>query len=404
MPRLALLLLLPLAWAGVERKPDVVTLTGGRTVEGIVLYEDERELVLRVGSSTERYERERVADVSSAVRSLDLVLDRHAALPREIAVAFLDLARFARARGLESEARLFAWKVLTLEPENAAAHELLGHRKTGSRWLAPVGARNQPLERVLELRRGWGDAWELATTHYRLRTNLELDAAIDVALDLERVYRGWFQLFGRELGMQEVLEPLKVHVHADATSFPEIGDGRTAWFDRADRTLRIDASGGLNRWSLAHEAVHQLLDATAESPHRAPSGAVPGWLHEGLAEYVAAATSGPPGRMRMTPGALAEHHLALHRAEAEPYDLARVLAFDSSDFNASSRAGLKYAQAYSLVAYLLDGDGGAHRPGFLDYLRGVWVGQSSSTHLQDALGTDKADLERAWKAWVAAPR
>jgi hypothetical protein len=388
------------ALGGSDRKPDVVTLQGGAQLEGYVIYEDDSSLVLRVGSRERRLELKDVAEVRSATRSLAELFAALDAHPPVGAAAYLDLARFCRMRSLEGECALFAWGAIASDPGCAEAHELLGHRKRGSTWSAPESGRWYPLERLTELRRDWGRAWELSTTHYRLRTNLPLREALDAALDLERGYRIWFALFGRDLRMEDVIEPLEVEVHADSASYPE-STGRGAYYDSAGRILQVDASGGFDRGALVHEAVHQLLAATAESPDRSPSGSVPGWLDEGLAELVRAGCTGAPGALRFDPTGRDQGHFALHRAERKPYDLSRVLNFNAGDFAASSRADLKYAQAYTLVDFCMSAEEGRYRPSFVEFLRGVWRGQSSSTHFKNALGLKDNEIERAWKAWVA---
>ena len=50
--------------------------------------------------------------------------------------------------------------------------------------------------------------------------------------------------------------------------------------------------------------------------------------------------------------------------------------------------------------FLLNGDGGAHKKGFLEFVRGAYKGQASTTHFRDALGGQLRELEQAWVAYV----
>ena len=76
------------------------------------------------------------------------------------------------------------------------------------------------------------------------------------------------------------------------------------------------------------------------------------------------------------------------------------MTFDSTDFLASSRADLKYAEAYTLVHFLLHAENGRRRPGFIAFLKSAFKGQASQTHFKDAIGGTDAEIERAWRAYV----
>jgi hypothetical protein len=150
---------------------------------------------------------------------------------------------------------------------------------------------------------------------------------------------------------------------------------------------------------LFHEATHEILFNTAERT-KAARGDIPAWLDEGLAEYMGWCMGGANGHTAFVPGAIATRHFKVHAEARTPYDMARVLTFNSGDFTATSLSDLKYAEAYTLVHFLLHGDGGKHKQGFLDFVRGAYKGQSSSTHFRDALGGHERELQEAWVAYV----
>src|SRR6185503_7432507 len=112
------------------------------------------------------------------------------------------------------------------------------------------------------------------STHFRLRTNLGLREALSTALDLECYYRAFYALFASELRLFDVVEPMPAEVHADAKSYPEIAGKRRAYFDDAAFTLQVDASGGLQRSDVFHEATHELLFFTSERT-KASVGKIP---------------------------------------------------------------------------------------------------------------------------------
>lgn len=386
-----------------ERPEDRVLLNDGREVRGHVVYEDDTRVIVRVGSREKELERGEVEGVDSVVRSLDVVLSRLERVTENDTASLLDLARYARDHKLPGESRLFAWAVLAFDPSDAGAHELLGHRLRGETWHVRTSGRSYRFEDLHELRTGWGHAWEFETTHYVVRTDLELPDAVRIALDLERTYRDLYKMLAPELTLRDVLVPLRAQVHAEEVAFPESAGNRRSYFYPLEETLFVNASGGYEPHALVHEAVHQFLWGTGQ---RQSSGVavLPSWVDEGLAEYYAAGISGVPGRLSVSAGAVFPHHFREHREAPKPYKLGRILALDVGDFSASSNLNLKYAQAYTLVHYLMHGGGPELRTGFFDYLRSCWKGKASSTHFKKAVGVKERELQERWTAYVADHR
>jgi hypothetical protein len=379
---------------------DVVVLENGKELEGRVVYDDGKLLILRQGTRDSEIAMADVQRVDSLVRRQDALLDRElAAPPWDLAEARM-LAEQARESGLEGEARVFAWRMLAVDAANEDAHLFLDHKQRSSGWSVPMDGRAPVrFEKRAELARDWSDAWEFSTLHYELKTNLPLVQALDLPLDMERLYQGFFALFAADLRLFEILEPMRVHVHADEGSYPE--SGREAGrYDPDDDTLRIDASAGLDPGILAHEATHQLLHDTAVR-ERSYSGEIPGWLDEGLADYIAGCVVGPRGRLVVEPGRAHELRFRAHASAEKELSLSRVLNLTTEDFWASSRQDLKYAQACTLVHFCLHGEDGRHRAAFLDFLRDAYRGQASSTDFKKRLGArDEREFEAAWRRHV----
>lgn len=382
---------------------DQVVLRSGKTLLGRVLFEGDRRILLRQGSRDVELDPDDVASVRSRRHALEGLLEE-AAGARD-AATFARLAERAQAAGLAGEATLFRWRMLQLDPADAAAHGALGHKKRGSGWGLPLGSRTVGWDQRLELAEDWGSAWEFSTFHYRLRSNLPLATTLDVVLDLERLLLALDRLLGHELELADVSRPMTVCLHADAASYPEAGGEAGGYRPDVDE-VRIDASRGFSFATLAHELTHQWLqDAFFQ---RKGEGQVPAWLDEGLAEYVSASVAAWPD-LRFEPGRPHPVHFRAQANAKDPYDLTRVLSFSTGDYYASTDRDLKYAQSYTLVHYLLHGgedglaDGAPRwRAGFLDYLRLVVRGKGSSTDLKRCLGTDWRELESGWKAYVRA--
>jgi len=382
-----------------ESVPDVVELKNGRSREGRVVYEDDLKLILLVKTRAQEIAREDIESVRAVRRELPRALDEIAVLKRGDLEAHHALARSLEERNLPREARLVDWMVLGFRPDDELANERLGHRRRRKSWTIPHSGRWYRLEDRQELLEDWGDAWEFESTHYRLRTNLPLQAAVEVTLDLERTYRSFYETFGPGLELWEVTEPMEAHVHADSASFPEsLGAGRS-YFSRSDRRLVVNASRVLSLRTMVHEATHGVMYFSAVRT-RSGRGDLPGWLNEGIAEYVEASRTGSRGAIAFTPGRTNGGHLLTHATAKKPFRLNRVLNFQSNDFGGTSKTDLKYAQSYTLVQFCLHAEDGRYRAGFFDFLRGVYAGKGSSTHFKKAIGVREKELEEAWHAYA----
>src|SRR5688572_19759713 len=263
---------------------DVVKLRNGTEVEGRVVLETPDKVIVRVGSRDREIPRAEVDTIRSASRALREALERWDALQPNDSNAVLELARSCKANGLEGEARLLALHVLATKPDETAAHELCGHEKRGKQWFVREESKRHAFDKLGELRKDWGKAWRIETTHYSLRTNLDLASACAAALELELAYRAFFDWFAADLALYEVVETMQAEIHAAKGSFPDADDERKAYFSSTANVLYVDASDELSIGALVHEATHQLLYATS-SDARGNRGAVPAWLDEGLAEY-----------------------------------------------------------------------------------------------------------------------
>ena len=379
---------------------DVVVLEGGKRLEGRVVYEDRELLILRQGSRDTEVEMRTVERVDSLVRNLDALLDRDLkASSTDVGESHM-LAEQARESGLPGEAEVFAWRMLAKDPANETAHRFLEHKKRTTGWAVPLPGRAAvPFDKRLTLAKDWGNAWEFSTLHYRLRTNMPLDQALHLAIDLERLYLAFFELFAVELRLFEICEPMNVQIHADASSYPESAN-EVGRYEASNDTLYIDASVRFSMEVLVHEATHQLLYDTAIR-ERTYSGQIPGWLDEGLAEYVAGCAVGGPHQLHFEPGRVNMARFRTHAEAEEPYSLSRILAFSSADFWTSSRQDLKYAQVYTLVHFCLNADQARHRAAFFEFLRGAYRGQSSPTDFKKCLSVEEEEeWEKAWMRYV----
>ena len=396
--------------SGDDHIPDRVDLAGGSHVEGRIVYEDDAKLVLRTGTGDKRFERKNVKSFRSRAKLHRDSFERWTTLSADALSPVLDLAHMCQKNDLIEDAQTYAWYVLLVDHGNADAHALLDHKKHGASWDARAGRDGEarrgkdrwvPFERLFATRPDWTDAQDTPTTHYLLRTNFGQECAVQTALDLEGFYRAFYAEFGAELELFEIVDPILLEIHADHQSFPPIGTGRSAYTNTERNVVEVDASAGFRLDEVIHEATHQLIAATTRFS-LAGKGVVPGWLDEGLAEYMRAGVGGLPAHRTFTPGAKIPEYFAMHASAKSPYELSRLLNFEAGDFLASSHSDLKYAQSYTLVHFCLHGDEGRYRRGFLDFLRSAWKGASSSQDFRKSMKIDEASFEKAWLAYVRA--
>ncbi|MCY2959352.1 MAG: DUF1570 domain-containing protein [Planctomycetota bacterium] len=400
IPVLLALLAVP-AWAEPPsggRPPDLVVLVDGTRLEGRVVLEEAARVVLRVGTRDRVLERSEIQSVESRLAAWREAMERWRHLEKEDATKIADIATFATRLGLPEEARVFALRSIAADPENRVARDILGHERKEKDWtLREDGRRWNWTERVKKSA-DFRDAWELETTHWVVRSNLPLLEATNAILDLENVYAIWFDVIAPQVGAYHLDTPLQAQIHADASSYPELGGSR-GFYDRAGNILIVNATGGLDRSLLVHEAIHQLLSSTAVLA-RGGKGAIAPWLDEGLAEYFRATTGGPPGRLAYDANAIDSRSMRAQVHAVETYKLSRILTFDSGEYLSTSRQDLKYAQSYNFVHFLMAADGGHFRERFFLFLRSAWNGQGSSTDLEAAIGAKVDAIEKAWVAWV----
>ena len=410
LPCLFLALALP---AGdVEPELDTVELHDGRELEGRVVFEDEDKLVLRVRSREQEIDKDEVSAVRAAIRELPKALDEVARLQPGKLIAHHALAEMFDGLNLPYEARLMDWLIVDQWPDDELAHERLDNRRKGKGWAVRHSGRWVKLE-DRKAKDDWKDAWELRSTHFKVRSNLPLRRAVMTTLDLERAYQAFYGLLGDELELWEITEPIEADLHASASSFPEsFGSGRS-YFLPSERRLYVNASGGTYDNAAVHEATHALLFFSAVHT-RSGRGDIPGWLDEGLAEYMQAGADDPAARVRRKSegaqtnggglvfdlGKPNRSHFIAHAHAKDPYKLTRVLNFQSDDFGGTSNTQVKYAQSYTLVYFLLHGSDGAYRDRFFEFLRKAYTGKSSSTTFKKVMDVREKDLEREWSAYV----
>jgi hypothetical protein len=393
----------PVAPAPGDDFKDEVHLTSGKVRKGLVVYENDNVVILRVGSKETKYSKLDVEKVVSRTRGLARVLGLLEGTAPNDAQALLNVAAEADDAGLEGEAELIRLQALIADPDNEEAHLALGHKSNSKGWRYKVGSKWKSFDDWREHTGKWKERYEFRTSHFDIETDLRLDLAVVAALDLERAYRAFYDLLREELELKDIGERMKAQIHADDKSYPEPGDGRYGYFSPSDLMFFVLGTTGDVQSTITHEICHQIL-YYATKRTKGARGSIPAWVDEGLAQYMQLGARRGLNGVLIETGAPAIGTFLAHATADKPYDLNRMLTMQSSDFAGGTDTGLKYAQAYTLVHFMLHGSNGKYRDGFFSFLRSAWQGKSSMSHfkdvVEDELDLDMDDFEASWTAYV----
>lgn len=351
-------------------------------------------------------------------------------LRRERAAELFAAAKEASASGEATRAYALLYEVLHEDAEHAEARRVLGYVKQAGQWrpegweraAARSGAFPHP-------KLGWAarSYWSLETPHYTIVSNHSPGEAVEAGKQLENLHALWRQIFFSYWSTPEALaarlgganEPLSrsrpkmqvvvfksreeyaarvAEAHPKARSTLGLYDDkqRIAYFFGGDTSV-------YPTWY--HEGTHQLFQEmvpdTFSEPFSEPGSERDFWALEGVALYMES---------------LAErgHYWTVGGCEAERLQLARyrVLSGDLEmplgSIAAQSRAAIQdsdeigrtYTAAAGLTHFFLDGNGGAYRSGFIDYLSDIYRGKSTFDALVKSVGPTAAAVEQPYRAFL----
>ena len=394
-------LLIPcLAWMGMviggdER--DTINLWSGKKIHGRVLLELHDKILVQVGTIERWIERDQIFDLETVAKSHREILEALRTSDRDSVKDLVALARDSLEHNLPHESRLLYWRVLLRDATNAGAHRALGHKKRRGKWLVKEGRKWRSFESVKKARKSWKDAWDLRSEHFQVRCDTGLEGTLNTLFELEYFYATFYQLFQRDLELREVLEPIQVYVYRDQKQFPSLSNNIGAWYSVEEEILYTWMKDDGQPFALFHEGTHALMHEFTAGATRG-QGQLPGWLNEAWAEYMQTVlVSERPGCADLRVGWINQTHLEmLYESREEHYGLHRVLNFKSSDFAASTKQNLKYAQSYALFAHMLDGSKEKYRQRFLGYLRDALAGKGQASTFRKIFAKDLEPIERLY--------
>ena len=113
---------------------DDVFLKGGGRLSGVIVQRGPASVTLDTGPGRVTVPMSRVVRIEASTADLAVYRDRAARLAPDNVTGWLTLARWAEEHDLLTQARESYAYVLSLDPENAAAHRGMGHVWAGDRW------------------------------------------------------------------------------------------------------------------------------------------------------------------------------------------------------------------------------------------------------------------------------
>jgi hypothetical protein len=383
---------------GVKGPDSVKLVKNGTVQEGRVVFEGKDEIILRTDKKDLHIARADIAEIRSLERSLATILDRD--LQTTDPVALSTIAKDCEQAGLTAEAHNFWLRVLLADPKNQAAVKAVGAQVVKDEVKVGFGKEKRPLADLAKRQASWKDAFEIQSTHFLLRSDLDLPLALDASLAFERNYRRFYDLLGEPLEMFVFDEDPEVCIYGRAADFPVAPvKGDSVWFAPGINRLNVLTETNPEVRDIIHELIRMLL-FNALRRSAGDTTQVPQWTSTGIAELFAIAA--PAERFGPWSEIGKPDADVFGLARSAHVDLARVFDASVNDFNADRKRGELRAAAYSLVHYLVFGKDRALRAGYGKFLREGAKGKISLGALSEALGLSTDEIESGWHAYVQA--
>ncbi|MGC6487552.1 MAG: hypothetical protein ACON4Z_07905 [Planctomycetota bacterium] len=387
---------------------DRVTRRDGRVVLGRVATPFAvDELLVVDGGRRARVPVDDVQTTETVAQRVTLFFERrlrHRRSPR----ALRYLVDWAAQRGLTGLARLQATELVLLDDGDARMHEFLGHRQRRKRWQWPVdGAwrtRAQLEERLAK------DPLRLQGERFALTCDAGLLANVRALFDLEHLAVVWFQRFGPELQLREVLTPVEIRTFRSDEVFPKWGYRPRPYFEPpphrdVGRTF-FSGAAPTRPDGLFFVGAQGLLYRTliGEADRGDSRGRVCAWLEVGLGMYLQRMMQGEAGFA--APGDAARADVVALRALGRGYRLTHLVhlpMYASFYLTENADTVTNWAAAEMFATWLLQEDlPHGLRPKFLDYIQQALRERKgdSSTAFDQALGVQIERLEEPWLDWL----
>jgi len=381
--------------------------------------------------------------------------DRFLRLRRDQADAMFQIARRAIRTNRASLAFDLIVTALHEDPDHKPIRQILGYQPYRAEWRSAYEVNKLRRGQVWHERFGWlprnhvrryeegeryyrgrwisaeEDArahrhinfgWDVETEHYTVRTNLSIEAGVELGRQLERLYDVWKQLFICYYATEEQVAALfagsarrprfQLPRHAVVyfrdrddynrslkPAFPNVEISIGVYAD-GPRRAYFFAGDEYEQRTLHHEATHQLFH---ESRRVAPAVGRDRnfWIIEGIALYMES--------LREEDGYYVLGGFDDDRMQAARYrllvddfyvPLAELTSYGMDDVKHDPRIATLYSQAAGLTNFLVHNDGGRYRDALVDYLTAVYSGTDTPDTLAQLTGTSYDELDKQYRQFM----
>jgi hypothetical protein len=245
--------------------------------------------------------------------------------------------------------------------------------------------------------------------HYRIHTPLSRDEVLPYARHADELYRQYDARFGTLVAAP--VEPMSLYLFQTEQQYDRFlqehdidatHSGGMFFVTHKLRGLATWAEAGNRRRTfevLQHEGFHQFAWHTFGPD-------LPVWLNEGLAQYFESAVirDGKMSLGMVRRPRIEKVRAAIREGDALPLD--QLMAITGEQWSEQLRddpghAGLHYAQSWSIVFYLIHGDGGKHKQQLTDYLKRLSQGDTHADAQLMAFGRNgMRALEQDWRRYA----
>ena len=326
---------------------------------------------------------------------------------REYQGRWLTLYQLAKAQGNQVWHDEFGWI-----PKSQLERYEKGERYYKGRWLS--AKEDAQLHAML-------GGWEVATEHYRVRTDHSLEEGVRLAARLERLYDVWRQVFVRyylsdaELGVlltgggppRRGMPRHKVMYFRNRAEYnlalkrrqPNI-EITTGYYEGKTSTAYFFAADEQDDSNLYHEATHQLFGETRAVSSTAGRDAN-FWIIEGIACYLESlvenenyCTIGGVDAIRL------ENARTRLLRDKFYVPLAELTAIGMNALQRDPRISPLYSQSSGLTYFLMYDHGGRYRDALVDYLVAIYTAHDLPETLAELTRTPYTELDRNYRRFI----
>ncbi|TET34027.1 MAG: hypothetical protein E3J72_15320 [Planctomycetota bacterium] len=436
-----LVLFTVILFAAAAVSADTIVLKSGRTLEGTIIAENDREVTLRQAGGVTSIPRASIDEIRRSPTVDDYFGKRASIKNPDDPKEHLELAEWCVENGFSHMAEIEYRTVLRLEPDNTDAREALGYVRYGGRWLSEErvagiragGERSSPGEPTEEESSSEEESapaepessstpdanprrlltgsdtipapvvgsvsWEKAYSSKSKNIHVYCNVSHKAANLYATLMKNLFTAYGKVItGTVRDSAPRELNVYSDVALMKEITakpkKKELVWYNTSAKRVEAvhDWRGTVGQTPklLAYEGVYLYADRIMRNVYGAPK-----WLLVGLGSYFAGATIDKRGKVGRI---LAPRDRLIRMKKA--YTGGYQIKLDYLMLRPRYKYGRnEYDTSWAVIYYLLE-SGRKGRTAFAKIFEKGCTGKITAADLEDALGFDIPTFEMKIKAFI----